>query len=388
MSVILKEGREKIFTQKHLWIFSGAIASFPKEFHQGQIYPIMSSSKELLGHGYFHQGLSLCGRIISFGAQDPWQTICMQLDRAISFRETLFDLTVTNAYRLVNGEGDRLPGLIIDQYGDSLVLQSGSLGMDLLKSSIVDYLLSKKRWKNIYEKSTGSSRKEEKLQDKIGVLYGELQEALPILENGLRWNVHWRLGQKTGFFLDQRVMREQIERLSDDRLVLNCFCYSGGFSLYALRGGAKRVDSVDISEKAILWTKEHMHLNGYVAERHKEITQDVFAFLQENRLDYDLVIIDPPAFAKKKQDVAQAVKGYRELNSVAMSKMPRGSFLLTCSCSYHIDKELFRATIFQAAKLSGKEVQIVGEHFLAMDHPINLFHPQSSYLKSLLLYLC
>lgn len=387
MSVILKAGKEKIFKQQHLWIFSGAIESFPQHFHQGEIYPVYSSSSELLGHGYFHQGLSLCGRIISFGEEHPWDAVCRQLDQSIAFRDSLFDPQKTNAFRLVNGEGDRLPGLVIDQYGDALVLQSGSLGMDLLKPRIVEYLISKKRWKNIYEKSTGSSRKEEKLKEEVGVLHGTMQDQLQVIENGLLFNVHWRQGQKTGFFLDQREMRKQVEALSDQRLVLNCFSYSGGFSLYALRGNATRVDSVDVSEKAIAWTKEHVALNGFSEEKHQGIAQDAFEFLKKNQLQYDLVILDPPAFAKKKHDTLKAIKGYRDLNALVMSKMPAGSLLLTCSCSYYVDATLFKTMLFQAAKASGKNVQIVGEHHLAMDHPVNLFHPESSYLKSVLLYL-
>lgn len=385
--ITLKKGKENIFHNQHLWIFSGAIESFPEEFQQGHIYPIYNYNGECLGSGYFHKGHSLCGRILSFGSVDPLQSIYHHLERALKFRASLFDGQVTNAFRIVNGEGDLLPGLVIDQYGEYLVLQSGTLGMDLLKNHIVEFLIGQKRWKGIYEKSVGSSRKEEGLKEIIGTLYGEEIEEFAILEYGLRFNVNWKKGQKTGFFLDQREMRKQIQHLSYGKSVLNCFCYSGGFSVYAAAGGAKHIDSIDVSAQAISWAKHNLVMNGYPEQQSRCIAQDAFKFLTEESLDYDLVILDPPAFAKKKQDIPQATKGYREINFQAMSKMPKGSILLTCSCSYYIDSTLFQTIIFQAAKMAKKNVQIIGNHTIAMDHPINLFHPESSYLKSMLLYL-
>lgn len=385
--VVLKKGKEVIFQNKHLWIFSGAIHFFPESFENGHLYPIYSSTEELLGHGYFHRHSSLCGRIVSFGDQDPWQSICAYLDRALSLRESFFDPKMTSAFRLVNGEGDLLPGLVIDQYGEYLVLQSGTLGIDLLKSKIVDFLVSKKKWKGVYEKSTGSSRKEEKLQDVTRFLWGEESEGCVILENGLHFYVDWKKGQKTGFFLDQREMRKLVQHLSYNRSVLNCFCYSGGFSVYALAGGAKSVDSLDASAQAISWAKKNITMNGFSEEKNRCLEGDAFKFLSEDPLNYDLIILDPPAFAKKKQDIAQATKGYREINYQVLSKMPKGSLLLTCSCSYYIDESLFQTILFQAAKAAKRNIQIIGKHLLAIDHPINLFHPESSYLKSFVLYV-
>lgn len=385
--VILKKGKEVIFQNKHLWIFSGAIESFPPSFEDGHVYPIYSHAQELLGYGYFHRHSSLCGRIVAFGSEDPWKAICSYLDRAIALRQSLFDPKITNAFRVVNGEGDLLPGLVIDQYGEYLVLQSGTLGMDLLKKNIVEYLVAKKQWKGIYEKSTGSSRKEEKLLDIVKVLFGEEIEEFIVLENGLRFYVNWKKGQKTGFFLDQREMRKKIQELSYKKSVLNCFCYSGGFSVYALAGGATSVDSLDASSQAIQLAKRNTTLNGFSDEQNRCLENDAFKFLSENALNYDVVILDPPAFAKKKQDIPQATKGYREINYQALLKMPTGSFLLTCSCSYHIDETLFQMILFQAAKMAKRDVQIVGKHLLGMDHPINLFHPESGYLKSFLLHV-
>lgn len=385
--ITLKKGKEAIFHNRHLWIFSGAIERFPESFTNGAIYPIYSHEKTLLGHGYFNKGKSLCGRIVAIGSQDPHEAIRRNLEKAVQLRAICFDLKKTSAYRLVHGEADFLPGLVIDQYGDYLVLQSNALGIDLLKEEIVAILLKMGKWKGIFEKSSSVSRREEQLKENIGVLYGEDKEELDVLENGLKFRVHWRKGQKTGFFLDQREMREEVRSLSFNKRVGNCFSYSGGFSVYALAGGAKHVDSIDISEKAIDWAKMNCQLNGFSEERASFYTCDAFKFLEENPLDYDLLILDPPAFAKKKQDIPQATKGYREINTIALSKLPSRSMLLTCSCSYHIDKALFQTILFQAAKAAKREVQIIGEHRLGKDHPINLFHPEGNYLKSLLLYI-
>lgn len=374
-----------IFENRHLWIFSGAIASFPDDFKNGTICPIYSDSGEQLGSGYFHQGISLSGRILSVGVADPWEMVCSHLDRALSLRQALFDLKVTNAFRLVNGEGDLLPGLVIDQYADSLVLQSSTLGIDLLKERIVSFLAAKKRWKAIYEKSSSGSRQEEGLVSQIGVLWGEEEEEIPILENGLLFKIRWRKGQKTGFFLDQREMRKRVGEISAGKRVLNCFCYNGGFSLYALRGGALSVDSLDSSALAVSWAKEAVLENGFPLSSGEFLARDAFAFLREDPLSYDLLILDPPAFAKKRDDIPQATNGYREINFQAISKMKKGALLLTCSCSYYIDEKLFQSILFQAAKAAGRDVQIISKHILAPDHPVNLFHPESSYLKSFLL---
>ncbi len=387
LGIILKKGKENIFQNRHLWIFSGAIASYPTHFENGHIYSVYSHDGTLLGSAYFNQSKSLAGRILAFGEVNPWKSVCTYLDKAIFLRDQFFDLKKTNAFRLLNGEGDFIPGLVIDQYDEYLVLQSGSLGIDLLKDRIVDYLAAKKRWKGIYEKSSGSSRKEEKLQDNIGVLWGEEKEDITILENGFSFKVYWKKGQKTGFFLDQREMRAEIKELSHNKKVLNVFSYSGGFSIYAMAGGAKSVDSLDNSMQATEWAKQNFQLNGFADGRSRFLAQDAFSFLSKEPLEYDLIILDPPAFAKKKHDIIQASKGYREINYQTLSKMPKGSILLTCSCSYYVDEELFQTLVFQAAKMANRSVQIVGKHLLAKDHPVNLFHPESHYLKSLLLYV-
>lgn len=385
--VVLKKGKEVIFENKHLWIFSGAIASFPKDFKNGHIYPVFDFQNRKLGSAFFNKEKSLCGRILSFSEKEPISALFEHIDRAISLRELSVKSEVTNAYRLINGEADFVPGLIIDQYSEYLVLQSGCLGIDLLKDQVVSFLAKKGKWKGIFEKSSGSSRKEESLKESIGVLFGDDKQNIQIKENGITFNVDWRRGQKTGFFLDQREMRKKIESLSKGKKVLNCFCYSGGFSLYAVKGGALHVDSIDISAQAIEWVSENFKQNPDLQGSHSEKACDAFKFLQEDPLDYDLIILDPPAFAKKKHDIASASKGYREINYKVLSKIPSKSFLLTCSCSYYMEESVFQTLLFQAAKMANREVQIVSKHLLGLDHPINLFHPESSYLKSFLLYI-
>ncbi|MBS0585365.1 MAG: class I SAM-dependent rRNA methyltransferase [Verrucomicrobia bacterium] len=381
--VKLKKGKEAIFYQRHLWIFSGAIESFPASFKDGEIAPVYSFQKELLGHAYFHRKISLSGRILSYGATDPEEALFLHLERAIALRERSFNPEVTNGYRLINGEGDFLPGLIIDQYNDTLVLQSNTLGMDLLKGKIVDFLIKRLSPKTIYEKSVGPSRREEGLKEEVGLLWGEDLEEGTILENGLTFRVSWKEGQKTGFFLDQRELRKKVGELSYGKRVLNTFCYTGGFTAYSYKGGAKEVDSLDISEKALLLAEKNLKDNGYEGGRF--LKADAFAFLREDPLQYDLVILDPPAFAKKKADLPQAIKGYREIHLQALSKMPKDSILVTSSCSYYLDETLFQSLIFQAGREAKREIQILSRQPLGFDHPISLFHPESNYLKGFIL---
>lgn len=382
--VILKKGKEKILKQKHHWIFSGAIDSYPKDYIDGHLIGIYSSSSELLGFGYFNRKCSLAGRIISFGIEDPYLSLKESLERALSLRAAFFK---DESYRLVNGEADLLPGLIIDKYGPYLVFQIGTLGMEFLKPWLVDQLRALLSVKGIYEKSTLPTRKEEGLEKKEGPLWGDVPNETVIEEEGVRFKIDLKKGQKTGFFLDQREMRKWIETLSKGKRVLNAFCYSGGFTLHALKGEASRVDSVDISSEAIELCKQNVALNGFSLNAHGFYAEDVFIFLKQKELEYDIVILDPPAFAKKKSDVVAAARGYKEINRLALKKMPPKSILLTCSCSYHMSEELFRTILFQAALEAKRSVKVLGEHRLAIDHPVNLFHPESNYLKSLVLHI-
>jgi 23S rRNA (cytosine1962-C5)-methyltransferase len=304
--VILKKGKEKVLHQRHHWVFSGAIHSLPKDFEDGEILPVYSSTDELLGHGYFNRKSSLTGRMLSFGSDDPHTTLLENLKQAIALRDRLFPKTET-AYRLINGEGDLIPGLIADRYGDFLVIQISTLGIEKLKTFIVNHLTSLLPIKGIYEKSLLPTRREEGLDPFEGNLYGDIADIVEIKENGSKFLVSYTTGQKTGFFLDQREMRQLLGNLSKGKKVLNCFSYTGGFTVSSLTHGAESVDSIDISKEAMKMAEENLRLNGFSKERNKLLVEDVIKFLRETTdLPYDIVILDPPAFAKKKQDVISA----------------------------------------------------------------------------------
>lgn len=385
--VILKKGKEKVLHQRHHWVFSGAIQSLPKEFEDGEILPVYSSTNELLGHGYFNRKSSLTGRMLSFDDKDPQEALLENIKEAITLRQRLFPKTET-AYRLINGEGDLIPGLIVDRYGDYLVIQISTLGMEKLKEAIIKHLTALLPVKGIYEKSLLPTRKEEGLEPFEGNLFGEIAHSVEIRENGSKFIISYVTGQKTGFFLDQREMRHLIGSLSKGKKVLNCFSYTGGFTISSLTHGAELVDSIDISKEAMKMAEENLKLNGFCNNTNKLLTEDVTKFLrQSTNLAYDIVILDPPAFAKKKQDVISACKGYKEINRQAIQKMPKGSLLLTCSCSYHVDEELFQKVVFQAASDAKRSLKIISKHRLSADHPINLYHREGNYLKSLLLYI-
>lgn len=384
--VILKPGKEKAILNRHHWIFSGAIATMAS-FADGEILPVYSHSKVFLGRAYFNRKSGIIGRMLTFDETPPLEALENLLQAAVDYRKSLFNGTNTNAYRLVNGEGDFLPGLIVDHYAGVLVIQITTLGMEKLKGRIVEWLQAHLRPQVIYEKSDGPARKEEGLSPTFGCLFGESPLPVEVKENGLIFSVDYEKGQKTGFFCDHRQMRQKVRELAAGKSVLNCFAYSGGFSVYALAGGAIRADSVEISEHALEMAKRNVSLNGFKALDECFIQQDVFDFLRSNPLKYDLVILDPPAFAKKQKDVITACRGYKDINRVALKKMPPKSWLLTCSCSHYVDEDLFQKVIFQAAVEAGRHVRIAEGHQMAPDHPINICHPESEYLKSLLLYI-
>jgi len=384
--VVLHAGKEKPIKNKHHWIFSGAIQSLP-EHEPGEIMSVVGYDQEPLGSAYFNKKTSITGRMIAFGTTPPLEAIKQHIIQAIAMRAHFFDHHITNAYRLINGEGDMLPGLIVDRYNNVLVLQISTMGMEKMKSFITETLVELLAPVCIYEKSLLPSRKEEGLQDAEGVLYGELPREIQIIENELRFTIDILHGQKTGFFLDQREMRKLVQSYAKGKRVLNCFSYTGGFSVYAKQGGAKSVDSVDISKDAITLCQKNMELNGFDGPENRFLVDDVFEFLRKNPIDQDFVILDPPAFVKTKKDVIQGCRGYKDINRLALSKMPKESLLLTSSCSHYVDETLFQTVVFQAAVEAKRNVRIIQKHHLAVDHPINIFHPETVYLKSLLLYV-
>lgn len=384
--VILKPGKEKAIQHRHHWIFSGAVAQYPV-YQDGDFLQVLTSKGELLGSAYFNSKSSIIGRMVAFDDTPPTEAIRKNIDAAVALRDMLFAGSKTNAYRLINGEGDCLPGLVVDRYDDVLVIQFATLGMDRQRTWLVDYLAKKLKPRSIYDKSLLPSRKEEGLPQTQGVLHGPDVDEVNVLENGLRFSVLIKEGQKTGFFLDHREMRQWVRSLSSDKRVLNCFSYSGAFSVYALAGNATKVDSVDISESAMETARTNVAANGFAPEQQGFYAKDVFEFLRSSELNYDMIILDPPAFAKRQKDVIAACRGYKDINRLAMQKMPPKSLLLTCSCSYHVDKSLFQKVIFQAAVEASRKVRIIGFHRMAPDHPINICHPEGDYLKSLLLYV-
>ncbi len=383
--VVLKPGKEKSLQKHHPWIFSGAIATIPT-IEPGEILPVYSASGAFLASAYFHPQNSLAGRALSFNQDKIEEVLARRIDEAIALRTYTLDLSETNAYRLIHAEADGLPGLIVDVYDGVLSLQINTCGMEKLRGLILPLLIHKMNPQAIFEKSVSSARELEGLPPFQGFRYKQVADERLIRENGIQFKISLSKGQKTGFFLDQREMRALVSSLSRGKKVLNCFSYSGGFSLYALQGGAQHVVSVDCSEEATRLCRENTRLNGFSEKSHTIIQEDVFRYLRENPLDFDLIILDPPAFAKKRSDIDDACRGYKEINRLCFSKLKTPSMLLTSSCSHFIDPVLFQNLIFQAALEGGREPRILFSHAQAFDHPIRLTHPEGAYLKSLLLY--
>jgi 23S rRNA (cytosine1962-C5)-methyltransferase len=385
-SVVLKPGREVHVRNRHPWVFLGAVASFPK-CDNGDLLPVIDASGAFLGHGYFNQGQSIVGRMINFDTTNPRDALIAHLKDAIDLRARIISADTT-AYRLVNGEGDFLPGLIVDMYGSVLVLQINTLGMEKLKPLILDTLQEVFPAAAIYEKSSTGTRAKEGLSEANAWLVGHIDMPVTIQENGIRFLVDVVAGQKTGFFLDQRGMRSLVRKYSQNTSVLNCFSYTGGFSIYALAGGAQKADSIDTDKRASILTQKNLALNNYGSDHGTVYTEDVFSFLERMKpTEYNFIILDPPAFAKRASDVPNASRGYRELNRLALQKLPPNGLLLTSSCSAHIDRNTFQTIVFQAAKDAGRNIKILSHHLLAADHPISLYYPEGDYLKSLLLWV-
>lgn len=384
----LKPGREKSLLSRHLWIFSGAVAN-SNDIVSGSVHPVVSATGQKLGIAYFNERCSLIGRILSFEETSPEKALATHIQKSISLRKSLFSFTSSTMCRLVHAEADRLPGLIVDLYGDVAVIQIATKGMERLKETIVHSLKEELSLTWIYERSSSSSRKMEGLSPFEGTLWGTEREKVYAEESGILYSIDIKHGQKTGFFLDQREMRSLVQRFSDKRRVLNCFSYSGGFSLAALRGGASSCHSLDVSQSALSLLDENLRLNDFAGTpRHTSRCEDVFDFLRSTEtLPYDFVILDPPAFAKKRNDIPNALRGYREINSQVMKKLPQGSLLLTCSCSYFITEDDFLRMVKEASLHANRYVRVITKHHTSFDHPIAVTHPENEYLKSFLLYV-
>jgi 23S rRNA (cytosine1962-C5)-methyltransferase len=333
------------------------------------------------------RGRSISAHMLSRGEESVEDALRARVRQAVLLRRSWFDPQVTNAYRLINAEGDGIPGLIVDSYNGMLVFQISHPALETIRDLLISLFIEEAKPLAIYEKSTSFLRKKEGLAELQAHRYGVQQEIVEILEEGLKFRVDLQHGQKTGWFLDQREMRKQVRSLSLGKRVLNVFSYTGGFSVAALAGGAKEVASVEISNRCQPLIEQNLILNNLPFEQHRFFNVDAFQFLQSESLNYDLVILDPPAFVKKREDIKNAFRAYKEINQKAMEKLPARSILITCSCSYHVDETLFQNIVFRAALEAKRSVRIIGRHRLAMDHPVSIFHPESGYLKSLVLYL-
>ena len=397
--ITLKRGKEESLKRFHPWVFSGAIASIDEGITEGEVVRVVTNSGDFIAVGHYQEG-SIAVRVLTFSDvqidDEFWHS---RLASALKMRQAIgiADNPNNNTYRLVHGEGDNLPGLIIDVYDETAVMQAHSIGIHLCRKEIARALneVMEGRVKHIYYKSE-TTLPFMTADDMNGFLVGGSDDNIAT-ENGLKFRVDWLKGQKTGFFVDQRENRSLLEHYAHGKRVLNMFCYTGGFSFYAMRGGAKLVHSVDSSAKAIELTKQNVELNFPGDTRHEAFCEDAFKFLesigkpmannQQLITSYDLVILDPPAFAKHRGALHNALKGYTRLNQKAFEKIDRGGILFTFSCSQVVTKDHFRNAVFTAAALAKRKVRILHQLHQPADHPINIYHPEGEYLKGLVLYV-
>lgn len=387
----LKKGKEESLDRFHPWVFSGALTEpLPENLEEGEVVGVENSTGRFIGTGHFQVG-SIAVRILDFSEREiDASFFAERLREALAVRETLgLSRPDNNAFRLVHGEGDFLPGLVVDIYGPTAVVQAHSPGMHYCRDIIARELVNLKDIdiKNVYYKSETTLPFKARLDPQNDYLIGNFagNEAV---ENGLKFNIDWLRGQKTGFFVDQRDNRSLLEHYSKGRKVLNMFCYTGGFSVYAMRGGAELVHSVDSSEKAITLTDANINLNFPGDARHKSFAEDAFKYLDRMQPgDYDLVILDPPAFAKHRSALRNALRGYQKLNFKAMEKLAPGSLLFTFSCSQAVSREQFRLAVFSAAAQCRRKIRILHQLTQPADHPVNIYHPEGEYLKGLVLYV-
>lgn len=390
IGVKLKKGKEISILRKHPWVFSGAIQSLPKSIRDGDVTSVYTYDGLYLGKGHFQSGASIAVRILTFEQQEIdqhfWNETILQ---AKTYRQNLhLPSSDTNAYRLIHGEGDGISGLIIDIYNDTAVMQCHTIGVHLAKKEICSALIQAfgSNISNIYVrcKDTLPLPYSESVENEY--LLGSAQET-QMQENGVKFQINFVEGQKTGFFLDQRHNRHHLASIAKDKKVLNCFCYTGGFSVYALKAGAALVDSADISQKAIDLLEENLLINN-ITKHHTSYCVNVMQFLADEKLtQYDIVVVDPPAFAKSIQKRHNAVQAYKRLNALALKKVKPGGFLFTFSCSQVVGNQLFYDTIVAAGIEAGIQARVVQSLSQGPDHPINLFHPEGHYLKGLLLYI-
>lgn len=388
--IFLKKGKDESLRRFHPWIFSGAIRNIEGNVEEGDIVEVYTHENEYIATGHYQIG-SIAVRVLTFEKNVIDKAFYRdRLQTAYRVREAagIANRPGNNTFRLVHGEGDNLPGLVIDIYGKTAVMQAHSIGMHKARHIIAETLfeIMGATVENIYYKSETTLPFKANLDDDNGFIIGGCNDDIA-MENGLKFHVDWLKGQKTGFFIDQRDNRALLEKYAKDHSVLNMFCYTGGFSFYAMRGGARLVHSVDSSAKAIELTKKNVELNFANDGRHQAFTEDAFKFLDNINEKYDLIILDPPAFAKHRDAVRNALQGYKRLNVKALEKIEKGGILFTFSCSQVISKQDFRTSVFSASAIAKRNVRILHQLTQPADHPINIFHPEGEYLKGLVLYV-
>ncbi len=390
--ITLKKDKERSIKQLHPWIFSGAIAKEPKELQEGDTVLVKSFDGNYLATGHFHKG-TITVRCIDFLENEIDQNFWKdKIRKAWEYRLTigLGNSKTTNTFRLIHAEGDGFPGLVVDIYGDVAILQTYTIGMHRVKSEITEGIkeILGDRIKAVYDKSADTMAKQSSIVTIDQYLWKKdgFEPSDYVYENGLRFGIDWIAGQKTGFFIDQRNNRELLKKYSNEKKVLNTFSYTGGFSVYALAGNASLVHSVDSSKKAMEGALKNVELN-FPNGAHKGFTEDVMSFFKHTEETYDIIILDPPAFAKHLSQVKNAMVGYRNLNTEGFKRIKPGGILFTFSCSQAVDKELFRKIIFQSALQAGRKVRIMHQVTQPEDHPVNIYHPEAEYLKGLILFV-
>lgn len=386
----LKSGRDRAVKNRHPWIFSGALKFQPKA-EEGDIVEVQSTSGEVLGYGFYSNRSQISCRMFHWGAEPAdfenaayWS---VKIQNALLLRTSRVITPKTDSYRLIHAEGDFMPGIIVDIYKDVAVVQLLIKATEQRKDLLIAALKAN-GFAKVYAKTKSSSQNIELIETSAGWLEGTGPDSVTILEHDVKFEVDFVKGQKTGFFLDQRENRKMVQELSKDKTVLNAFSYTGGFSAYAMAGGAKEVHSLDISADAVSMAEKNVELNFPGSINHKGITQDCFEFLKEMPENYyDVIILDPPAFAKNARAVDNASRGYKQINLRAFTKIKSGGILFTFSCSQNIDKELFQKIIFSAAADAGRNVRIIEQLHQPADHPVNIYHPEGEYLKGLVLWV-
>lgn len=389
IKIILKPGKEDSLLRFHPWVFSGAIQKIEGKVGEGEMVEVYSHQQVFLGMGHYQIG-TIAVRILSFVRVEAEKNFWFDKIRAAyQMRKNLGLISDhNNTYRLVHGEGDQLPGLIVDVYGETAVMQAHSIGMHTMKDLLAEAITGiVPEVQHVYYKSENTLPFKGPVTPEDAYLTGNGKEEHIAMENGLKFRVDWLRGQKTGFFVDQRENRALLEQYSKDKKVLNMFCYTGGFSVFALRGGAQLVHSVDSSAKAIELTNQNVALNFPKDNRHAAFAEDAFKYLQANKQQYDLIILDPPAFAKHRDALRNALKGYKRLNAQGIEQIKPGGILFTFSCSQVVTREQFRLAVFSAAAETGRNVRILHQLSQPADHPVNIYHPEGEYLKGLVLYV-